>query len=86
MKRHQTNFLLGILGSVFLTLLWLAGRTAPEKIDKLLRPYGLFILFGALVASIVLPAVAAIRGSKWWFLVVAASLATAAYVFWAVMT
>jgi 1-deoxy-D-xylulose 5-phosphate reductoisomerase len=52
--------------------------------DALLRPYGLFIWLAVLGAAIILPTIAAIRSSKWWFLVVIVSLVTAGRFFLAV--
>jgi len=84
-KSTRTNAVLGTLGPILLLILWLAGRFFPRESDKLLRPYGLFVWLGILVASIVLPTIAAVRSSKWWFLVAAACLSMAIWFFKALM-
>jgi hypothetical protein len=76
---------LGLSGAVLLILFFLALQAPPKRLDALLYPYGLFVLFGVLLAAIVLPTIAALRGSKWWFLVAAASTITAIHVFIAEM-
>ncbi len=84
MSSNRTSTILGIVGAALLLLFWLGGL-APEKADALLRPYGLFIWFGVLLAAIVLPTVAAVRASKWWLLLSAVSAFTAVRFFFAVM-
>lgn len=81
----RASFPLGVLGGVLLVLFWLGG-IAPERSDALLGPYGLLIWFGILMAAIVLPLIAAIRGSKWWYLLVLASAITAVRFYLLVMT
>ena len=76
MKSTRTSMLLGVLGTALLLLFWLCSFL-PRQMDALLRPYGLFIWLAVLAAAILLPTIAAIRSSKWWFLVVIVSLVTA---------
>jgi hypothetical protein len=84
MKSTRTSMLLGVLGTALLLLFWLSSFL-PRQMDALLRPYGLFIWLAVLAAAILLPMIAAIRSSKWWFLVVIVSLVTAGRFFLAVM-
>jgi hypothetical protein len=84
MKSTRTSMLLGVLGTALLLLFWLSSFL-PGQMDALLRPYGLFIWLAVLAAAILLPMIAAIRSSKWWFLVVIVSLVTAGRFFLAVM-
>jgi hypothetical protein len=81
MKRLRTSLLFGVLGPILLLILWFAGRFFPTQSDSLLRPYGLFVWLGVLAASIILPAIAAIRSSKWWFLVSGICLVVALWFF-----
>jgi len=83
-NRNRRSTALGTAGVALLLLFWLGGL-APERVDALLRPYGLFIWFGVLIGAIVLPTVASIRGSKWWLLVSAVSMFTAGRFLIAVM-
>jgi hypothetical protein len=84
MSRHRLNMILGLLGAALLTLFFLADL-APKRWDALLYPYGLFVWFGILLAAIALPIIAAIRGSKWWFLLASVSAITAVRVFFLAM-
>jgi hypothetical protein len=84
MKSTRTSMVLGILGAALLLIFWVSSFL-PSQADGLLRPYGLFTWFAVLTAAVLLPTIAAIRSSKWWFLVVGASLATAGRFFFAVM-
>lgn len=85
MKRLRTGLSFGVLGPILLFILWLAGRFFPAQSDSLLRPYGLFVWLGVLAASIILPAISAIRSSKWWFLVSGICLVVALWFFKALM-
>ena len=85
MKRLPTSSLFGVLGPILLFTLWLAGRFFPAQFDSLLRPYGLLVWLVVLAASIILPALAAIRTSKWWFLVSGICLVVALWFFKALM-
>jgi hypothetical protein len=85
MKQLRTSLLFGVLGPILLLILWLAGRFFPTQSDILLRPYGLFVWLGVLAASIILPAIAAIRSSKWWFLISGICLVVALWFFKALM-
>jgi hypothetical protein len=52
---------------------WTA-RFLPELADTFaLSSFGKFVVFGALLAGVLLTTIAAIRGSKWWFVVVVAN-------------
>jgi hypothetical protein len=84
MKSTCTSMVLGVLGAALLSIFWVSSFYSRQA-DALLRPYGLFIWFAVLIAAILLLTIAAIRSSKWWFLAVAASLATAGHFFLAVM-
>jgi len=85
MTSSRGSTILGLLGAAFLILFWLGGL-APERSDALLRPYGLFVWSGVLLAATVLPTVAAIRGPKWWFLLAAVSAITTVRVFFLAVT
>ena len=85
MKSTRTITALGALGPVLLAIFWCSGRFFPKELDNLLRPYGLFVVLGIFAASVLLPMIAALRSSKWWFLVVAACLAIALFFFNALM-
>ncbi len=85
MKSTRTNMVLGTLGPILLLILWLSAKFFPRESDKLLRPYGLFIWLGVLAAAILLPTIAAVRGSKWWFLAVAMCVSIALWFFRALM-
>ena len=75
MKLTRTITALGALGPMLLVILWVSSKFFARELDDVLRPYGLFIVLGIFVASVLLPTIAALRSSKWWFLVVAACLA-----------
>jgi hypothetical protein len=62
-RRYST--LIGLLGILCVCLFWVA-LLSPARIDALLRPYGLYVWFGVLLAAIVLPTFAALVGSKRW--------------------
>jgi len=72
---HRSN-IMGCLGGVCLGLFWLAPFFTPQRVYALPRPYGLLIWFGVLLGAVVLPTVAAMRSSKWWLAVTAASAMT----------
>lgn len=85
MKPSRATAVLGVVGPVLLLVLWLTAKFFPRESDSLLRPYGLFVWLGVLAASILLPTIAAIRGSRWWLLVVAVCLAMTIWFFKALM-
>ena len=58
----------GVFGILCLGVFWLA-LLVPARADALLRPYGLYVWLGVLAAAVVLTIVAAILGSKRWFVV-----------------
>ncbi len=84
-EADRSSTILGCLGGALLVLFWIGGLR-PEYADALLRPYGLYVWFGILVAAIALPAIAAIRSSKWWFALAAISAFTAIRFFVLVMS
>jgi hypothetical protein len=85
MRSTRTVTVLGALGPALLLSLCLAARLFPRELDKLLRPYGLFVWLGILAGSVLLPTIAALRSSRWWFLVAAACLAIDTLLFYALM-
>ena len=67
---------IGWLGVLCLSIYW-AARFVPEIADLLpLSSFGKFVVFGIFLASGPLTIIAAIRGSKWWWIAVAASAFT----------
>jgi hypothetical protein len=85
MRARLSSAILGAVGALLLLVFWLSTGW-PKQADALLRPYGLFVWFGVLGAAIVLPTIAALRDSKWWFLLTAASSLTAMRFFLGVMS
>jgi hypothetical protein len=75
MTNRHLNTAFGILGGTFLVL-FLLGMLAPEQTNSLIGPHGLLVWGGMLIAAIVLPIVAGIRGSNWWFVLAAVSAIT----------
>jgi hypothetical protein len=67
--------IVGSLGILCVGSFWLA-LLAPERVDKLLRPYGLYAVSGVLVAAVILPSIAAIAGSKRWLFASALAVIT----------
>lgn len=75
-RRHSTT--VGWIGVLCLAIYWTA-RFAPELADTFaLSSFGKFVVFGTLLAGALLTTIAAIRGSKWWLVVVGASAFTLA--------
>jgi hypothetical protein len=74
--RHSRN--VGWVGVLCLTIYW-AGKLAPE-IDEAftLSSFGKLVVFGALLAGVLLTTIAAIRGSRLWLVAVAVSAITLA--------
>jgi hypothetical protein len=73
-RRHST--IIGWLGVLCLVPYWTA-RFAPDVADTYASSsFGTFAVFGALLAGVLLTTIAAIRGSKWWLVVVAAGAIT----------
>jgi hypothetical protein len=73
-KRQST--VVGCVGVLCLALYW-AARFAPAVAD--IGPeasFGKFFVFGIFVASVPLTIIAAVRGSRWWWVAVAASAIT----------
>jgi hypothetical protein len=85
MHVRRRGTIAGVLGILCLTLFWLA-LLAPQRVDALLRPYGLYVWIGVLAAAVVLPTVAAILGSRRWLFVTALGVMTLAKFFARVMS
>ena len=85
MRSMRTITVLGALGPALLLSFCVAAKFFPSKSDNLLRPYGLFVWLGVLAGSVLLPIIAALRSSKWWFLVAGVCLAIDLYLFNALM-
>lgn len=75
-SRSSYSNLIGSVGLLCVALFCLALWGPPERIDALLRPYGLYVAFGLLLAAILLPSIAAITGSKRWLFVTAFGVVT----------
>jgi hypothetical protein len=75
MTSRSLNTAYGLLGGTALLLFWL-GTLAPKRTNSLVGAHGLFFWGGMLGVAIILPIVAGIRGSKWWFALVAVSAIT----------
>ena len=68
----------GWAGILCLAIYWTA-RLAPQVADTFASSsFGKFAALGTLFAGVLLTAIAAIRGSKWWFVVVALGAVTVA--------
>ncbi len=77
------SHLLGTVGMLLVMLLWLS-LLNPPKADHLVdslagTQHEYKIVLGAALLSTVLSFIAAIRGSKWWYVGVALSSATLAF-------
>jgi hypothetical protein len=71
-EARRQSIIVGCLGVLCLSI-YRTARFAPEVADTFaLSSVGKFIVFGGLPIGIVLTTLAAIRGSKWWFVLVAA--------------
>jgi hypothetical protein len=75
MTSRHLNTACGLLGGTFLVLFWW-GILAPRWTNSLFGLQGLFFWGGILGVAIILPIIAGIRGSKWWFGLVALSAIT----------
>lgn len=82
---RRTGTILGCSGIVLLLLFWIGGL-APERSDRLLSPYGLFVWLGILLGAIALPSIAGLRGPRWWFVLATASVYIAIQFFVLVMS
>jgi hypothetical protein len=69
-KANRYSTLIGSLGIICMGSPWLA-LLAPERVDALLWPYGLYQCFGVLLAGVILPTIAALLGFKLWLFVTA---------------
>jgi hypothetical protein len=75
-KRQST--IVGCVGVLCLALYW-AARFVPEVADAFpVSSFGKFVFFGTFVTGVPLTIIAAIWGSKWWWVAVAASFITLA--------
>jgi hypothetical protein len=73
--RHRGTTI-GWVGVFCLALYW-AARFAPEVADTFpVSSFGKFVVFGIFLAGVPLPIIAAIRGSRWWWVAVAVSAIT----------
>jgi hypothetical protein len=77
------SHLLGTVGMLLVMLLWLS-LLNPPKADHLANSLAgsqqeYKIVLGAALLSLVFSFIAAVRGSKWWYLGVALSLGTLAF-------
>jgi len=80
---RQVSHLLGATGMLLVMLLWLA-LFNPPRADHLANSlagsqHEYKIVLGAACLSIVFSFIAAIRGSKWWYIGVALSSGTLAF-------
>ena len=75
MTSRHLNTTFGIVGGAFLVLFCL-GMVSPERTNSLVGPHGLLFWGGMLMAAIILPTVAGIRGSKWWLVLAGLSTIT----------
>jgi len=74
LSRHSTA--IGCVGVFCFALYW-AARFVPAVADSFPESsFGKFVVFGTFLASVPLTIIAAIRGSKWWWVAVAASAIT----------
>ncbi|MGA8214780.1 MAG: hypothetical protein WB799_14385, partial [Candidatus Sulfotelmatobacter sp.] len=77
---RNLSHLLGTVGMLLVMLLWLSLINPPKAdhlVDSLAGPQQEYkIVLGAALLSMVLSFIAAIRGSKWWYLGVALSSGT----------
>lgn len=73
-RRHRTT--VGWVGLLCLGIYWVA-RLAPETADRFaLSSFGKLAVFGTLLAGVLLTAIAAVKGPKWWLVAVTASAVT----------
>jgi hypothetical protein len=75
MTSRRVNATLGIAGGTLLVLFFL-GMISPEGTNSVVGKHGLLSWGAVLIAAIALPGIAAIRGSKWWFVLVALGVIT----------
>jgi hypothetical protein len=73
----QRGKILGWCGVLCLAIFWTV-RFAPETGDAIfgVSSLGKFVALGIFLAAALLPIIAGIRGSRWWLVVAAVSLAT----------
>jgi hypothetical protein len=80
---RQFSHLLGTVGMLLIMLLWLS-LLNPPKAERLVHSFAgpqheYKIVLGAALLSVVFSFIAAVRGSKWWYLGVALSSGTLAF-------
>lgn|ERR1039457_3569787 len=77
------SHLLGTVGMLLVMLLWLSLLNPPKAdhlMDSLAGPQHEYaIVLGAALLSVVFSFIAAVRGSKWWYVGVALSSGTLAF-------
>jgi hypothetical protein len=80
---RQFSHLLGTVGMLLILLLWLSllnPRNADHLVDRVAGSQHEYkIVLGAALLSTVLSFIAAIRGSKWWYIGIALSSGTLAF-------
>jgi hypothetical protein len=80
---RNLSHLLGTVGMLLVMLLWLSLLNPPKADhlgDSLAGPQHEYkIVLGAAVLSLVFSFIAAVRGSKWWYIGVALSSGTLAF-------
>ena len=84
-RQIRRSTITGAVGALCLGVFWFA-LLMPARADALLRPYGLYVWLVVLASALVLTAVAAILGSKRWFVVTALGAITFAGFFVRVLT
>lgn len=75
-EAKRQSMIVGCVGVLCLALYW-AARFVPEVADAFpVSSFGKFVFFGTFLAGVPFTIIAAIRGSKWWWVAVAASFIT----------
>ena len=80
-EARRYNNAVGWLGVLCFSVFWVAafvpgiGDLLPDS------SFGKFVVFGIILTSAPLTIIAAIRGSRWWLVAVAASLITLAVIY-----
>jgi hypothetical protein len=80
-EARRKSPIVGRAGVLCVALYW-AAMFVPEVADTFpVSSFGKFVAFGIFVASVPLTLIAAVWGSRWWWLAVAASAITLADLF-----
>src|SRR5882672_12249918 len=75
-EAKRQSMIVGCVGVLGLALWW-GARFVPAVADTLPESsFGKFVVFGIFLAGAPLTTIAAIRGSRWWWVAVAASIIT----------